>query len=642
MASLGGLNSTQDRDTQENKVSGRDADFPFSRKVPDFFQQDYESSQKVLELEKTNELEGVDSENELPRNGVPCKKGKPFSVPASFQLLSRAALRWLNSGAEAKQSRSVAQGAKSNQSSHIAKTFEPWDFSDVVCSVNSTALAFDNGTMKSERPARSGVSGTYFLKQNTSSQNVLGVFKPSDEEPFVENNRTVNSSSSQQGSWLSAVHSCQNSGQGALKEVAAYLLDHGVFCAVPQTVLASCDIDLGGDNGSNLYGQDSLETKTGAFQVYVPNVGDAEDYGPGVFSVDAVQRIAFFDLRVLNCDRHGGNLLVTKDMNENVFHLVPIDHGFILPDKFQSYPWPVWMDWPQVKEPICEDVKRYAETLDGEMDARLILDETDGRLSRNSLRILRIMTALLQRAISKNLTLFEVGCLVYVHDPETEESEFSSIMREAVEATEARNSHIMYDEEHVPCSGTPTQIHSCYSDCGDPIFSLDYDGLSESAGGSVGSDLVFSASAPGSPSTVRHFSHWDLTEDDYLVRYAMKLFEEKLDELVLRRHSKSNHTGCIRLFRSRSTPDIYKWRPVSIIQSSDLKDGIKGIQSVTNSEVFRVAEANKKMFKVEVATSGLPQKQSSRASPCSTMENVINNNDWTSSAGNASFERQSV
>ncbi|GJD10915.1 Phosphatidylinositol 4-kinase gamma 4 [Galdieria sulphuraria] len=646
MASLEGLDSVEKNYRQENKAALVDTDFPCSQGVPDFFQQDYESSQKVLELEKTGGLEGDDSENESPRNGVLSHLGKPSSVPASFQLLSRAALRWLNSGAEAKQSRSLAQATKSNCGSHLAKTFEPWDFSDVVCSVNSTALAFDNGTMKPERPARSGVSGTYFLKQNTSSQNVLGVFKPSDEEPCVENSKTMNSSSSQRGSWLSAVYSCHYSGQGALKEVAAYLLDHGVFCAVPQTVLASCDIDLGGgygsDKGSNLYGQDSLETKTGAFQVYVPNVGDAEDYGPGVFSVDAVQRIAFFDLRVLNCDRHGGNLLVTKSTNGNSFQLVPIDHGFILPDKFQSYPWPVWMDWPQVKEPVCEDVRRYAETLDGEMDARLILDETDGRLSRNSLRILRIMTALLQRAISKNLTLYEVGCLVYVHDPEREESEFSTIMLEAAEATEARNSHILYDEEHLPSSCTPSQFHSCYSDCGDPIFSLDCDGLSESAAGSVGSDLVFSASAPGSPSTVRHFSHWDLTEDDYLVRYAMKLFEEKLDELVLRRQNKSSNSGCPRIFRSRSTPDIYRWRPVSVIHSSELKDGIEGRQSVTSGAVFRVAETNKEMFKVEGATSGLPQKQGSRASPCSTMENMINNNDWTSSAGNTSFERQSV
>jgi hypothetical protein len=646
--SLRGQNSTQDPYSEGEEASSGLSGFSYSQGIPDFFQQDYESSQKVLELEQTNELGKADLGKEARRNGVASEPAKPSSVPASFQLLSRSALRWLNSEAEHNHNRSVVHTGNSCHGGHFAKTFQPWDFSDVVCSVNSTAKAFDNGTMKSERPSRTGVSGTYFLKQNTSSQNVLGVFKPSDEEPCIENGKTTNNSaSSRQGSWLSAVHSCQYSGQGALKEVAAYLLDHGVFCSVPQTVLASCDIQLGdGDEKDSVDGQDSLETKTGAFQVYVPNVGDAEDYGPGVFSVNAVQRIAFFDLRVLNCDRHGGNLLVTKGSNGNSFNLVPIDHGFILPDKFQSYPWPVWMDWPQVKEPVCEDVKRYAETLDGEMDARLILDETDGRLSKNSLRILRIMTALLQRAMEKNLTLYEVGSLVYVRDPDTEESEFSSIMREAVEATEARNSHILYDEDHSPPSFAPTQFHSGYSDCGDPIFSLDCDSLSEAASGSIGSDLVFPASAPGSPTTGRHFSRWDLTEDDYLIRYAMKLFEEKLDEMVMRRQNKSSTTGGSRMFRSRSTPDIYRWRPVSVTHSADHKDGLK--DSLITNQIFRISETYRNkddMLKVEVTPhTGLPGgKQGPRASPCSAMENVMNNNnDWTCSAGNASFERQSV
>lgn len=640
MTSPEGLNCVEGQCILENKRPSESRDLP--QGVPDFFQQDYESSQKVLELEKSNGLDLDDSENKTPRNGVVSTAAttttaeKPASVPASFQLLSRAALRWLNSGAESRNSRSLAHAAESSPINHFAKTFEPWDFSDVVCSVNSTALALDSGTMKSERPARSGVSGTYFLKQNTSSQNVLGVFKPSDEEPSaVDYAKTGNSSSSLQGSWFSTVYSSQYSGQGALKEVSAYLLDHGAFCSVPQTVLASCDINLGGDSNN----QSSLETKTGAFQVYVPNVGDAEDYGPGVFSVNAVQRIAFFDLRVLNCDRHGGNLLVTKDSSGNGFHLVPIDHGFILPDKFQSYPWPVWMDWPQVKEPVCEDVKRYAETLDGEMDARLILDETQGRLPRNSLRVLRIMTALLQRAISKDLTLFEVGCLVFVHDPEKEESEFASIVREAVEATEARNSHILSADDHFSSS---SQFQSGYSDCGDAIFSLDCDGLSESAAGSISSELVFSASAPGSPSTVRHFAHWDLTEDDYLVRYAMKLLEEKLGELVERKQNKNRANGFPRMFRSRSTPDIYRLRPVSVSQSSDMIAD-KGMESVHRSQVKLVGPNHvKDLFKMETKSTSGCEKQNFRASPCSTIENVINSNDWTSSAGNVTFERQSV
>src|SRR3989338_1680909 len=41
------------------------------------------------------------------------------------------------------------------------------------------------------------------------------------------------------------------------------------------------------------------------------------------------RQIGVLDIRLLNLDRHLGNILVTKESN-GVFNLVPIDHGYVI------------------------------------------------------------------------------------------------------------------------------------------------------------------------------------------------------------------------------------------------------------------------------------------------------------------------
>lgn len=43
-------------------------------------------------------------------------------------------------------------------------------------------------------------------------------------------------------------------------------------------------------------------------------------------------QVGVLDIRILNLDRHLGNILVTKDKHNGAFSLVPIDHGYCLPD----------------------------------------------------------------------------------------------------------------------------------------------------------------------------------------------------------------------------------------------------------------------------------------------------------------------
>lgn len=396
--------------------------------------------------------------------------------------------------------------------------------------------AFRRGSARAERPPREGVCGTYFIRRNESKGAVLCVFKPVDEEatdiemspsqfpstlapsPFLGDStdfslgpahgsasslanspigfnnafhRTNSLSSDSEHGSRTYRASGFHAGEGAYKEVAAYLLDHERFARVPQTALATCqfssdvpeknktdsespsDSSIPSYGGTNYFNKSerldvvldagrsasrhsdddgSMRTKMGAFQVYVENVGDADDYGPGVFDKDQVHRIAILDIRTLNHDRHGGNILVTKSESpDRRYDLVPIDHGYILPEVVQSVPWPVWMDWPMVKEQLSDRVKTYVEHLDADSEAHILDDELDGVLRPGSLRTLKIATLLLQKGVAAGLTLYDIGLLMYCRreDPYTR-SELEKVVNEAEDAGFARERHIA--EQEMPMS----------------------------------------------------------------------------------------------------------------------------------------------------------------------------------------------
>ena len=91
-----------------------------------------------------------------------------------------------------------------------------------------------------------------------------------------------------------------------------------------------------------------------------------------------IHQIAILDIRILNCDRNLENILIKK-VEKNKFplimdlKLIPIDHGF----KINSY----W-SWPFKIRPKC-------------------------------LRNFRIANALLKKADSSGLNLYEIGRIIY-------------------------------------------------------------------------------------------------------------------------------------------------------------------------------------------------------------------------------------
>ena len=78
-----------------------------------------------------------------------------------------------------------------------------------------------------------GSGGTYFLKDSQKAK--VAVFKPADEEPYAENN--PRGYLPQAGESL-ALREGIAPGEGCIREVAAFLLDHDGFAGVPMTTLA--------------------------------------------------------------------------------------------------------------------------------------------------------------------------------------------------------------------------------------------------------------------------------------------------------------------------------------------------------------------------------------------------------------------
>ncbi len=139
----------------------------------------------------------------------------------------------------------------------------------------------------------------------------VAVFKPEDEEPLAVNNpRGI-------GSGLPPLHTNNGMkpapveglrkgtivGEGPVREVAAFLLDHDGFSGVPPTTLACL---VGGEIRSP---KGSEKVKRGSLQAFVRSDGEAEEMGTSAFPVNEVHKITILDVRLGNTDRNGGATL---------------------------------------------------------------------------------------------------------------------------------------------------------------------------------------------------------------------------------------------------------------------------------------------------------------------------------------------
>ncbi|XP_027362016.1 phosphatidylinositol 4-kinase gamma 2-like [Abrus precatorius] len=296
--------------------------------------------------------------------------------------------------------------------------------------IDSTFDGLKNGN----HPIRSseGTGGTYFM-QDSKGVDYVSVFKPIDEEPMAVNNpRGLTSSSDGEG-----LKRGTRVGEGALREVAAYILDHPRagprlvsgeaigFSGVPPTVMVQC-LHQAFNNPIGF----GCSSKMGSLQMFMDNDGNCEEIGPRAFSVEEVHKITVLDIRMANADRHAGNILFRKEANGHTM-LIPIDHGYCLPEKFEDCTFD-WLYWPQAREPYSPGTVEYIKSLDAEKDIEL-LKHYGWDVPLECGRTLRISTMLLKKGVERGLTPYAIGSIL-CREKVNKESMLEEIVYEAQES----------------------------------------------------------------------------------------------------------------------------------------------------------------------------------------------------------------
>jgi len=322
--------------------------------------------------------------------------------------------------------------------------------------VQQVQLGLRCGHLPTKTDVLDCTGGVYFMK--ASSNNLVAVFKPMDEEQGMPNNPKGHAGSGDFG-----LREFLKPGEGYIRETVSYLLDRGGFSKVPATTIVHCEHDV--FNYARKYnGGKGMYPKLGSLQEFVRANDTFEDISPSLVSVLELQKIALLDLRLLNSDRNSSNILAirkpsreqghkgrsgseadsedpsdyscgcmeemeldaflwdsagpadltespSQDKHGDVYSLVPIDHGYCIPYRLRidEFDW-CWFWCPHVAEPIHPDVRDYVQALD--IEEMLFSLTKQIPLSEDKKFLLRVTHHLLKEAVAAGLTLFDIASLI--------------------------------------------------------------------------------------------------------------------------------------------------------------------------------------------------------------------------------------
>jgi len=246
---------------------------------------------------------------------------------------------------------------------------------------------------------KNGTGGAYVMRNPKGAP--VAILKPEDEEPCSLNNpRGRGTKPSGEG-----LKKGVRPGEGAVREVAAYLLDHDHFAGVPPTMLACCRSKNKGSTCPGIRGPSGIY-KVGSLQKFVATDADCEEIGASAFTRREVHKICVLDMRLANADRNGSNILASR-LDEGGWELTPIDHGYCLPDSFEDISFE-WTYWRQAKEPFSAESLQYISKLDAKEDLNAL--EALGISLREGCRhVFRACTSLLKKGAAHGLTPFEIS-----------------------------------------------------------------------------------------------------------------------------------------------------------------------------------------------------------------------------------------
>lgn len=308
--------------------------------------------------------------------------------------------------------------------------------------VVEVAIAMASG-IKPE-PTSSGLGGAYFLRAQNGD--TIAVAKPMDEEPLAFNNPKGLA-----GRLLGqpGMKSSIRIGETGFRESAAYVLDHDGFAGVPPTALVrfshfKFNINNPGSDSTTVY-------KIASLQRYAKHDSDAGDLGPSSFSVTSVHHIGILDVRLLNLDRHAGNILVRhiqEGYGGGTSELVPIDHGFCLPEALDD-PYFEWLHWPQASIPFSEAEVDYISSLDPFKDAELLRTRIPS-IGESPIRVLVLCTIFLKQATAHGLCLADIGEMM-TRDFNGGDENWSALEKLCINA-KARLKKALTDDKNLICN----------------------------------------------------------------------------------------------------------------------------------------------------------------------------------------------
>lgn len=266
--------------------------------------------------------------------------------------------------------------------------------------VVEVAIAMASGVCP--QPLSKGLGDAYVFRSQNGDD--IAVAKPSDEEllAFSKPKGLGGRMLGQPG-----LKGSIRVGESGIRELAAYLLDYEGFAGVPPSALVKFF-------NAPFFVNDAAEVpptqcKIASLHRFVDHEFDAGELGPSFYSVASVHRIGILDIRLLNLDRHAGNMLVKKNNRKGngVAELVPIDHGLCLPE-WMDDPYFEWLHWPQASIPFSESELEYVYKLDPFRDAELLRTELP-LLRESSIRVLLVCTVFLKQAVAAGLCLADIG-----------------------------------------------------------------------------------------------------------------------------------------------------------------------------------------------------------------------------------------
>jgi len=86
--------------------------------------------------------------------------------------------------------------------------------------------------------------------------------------------------------------------------------------------------------------------------------------------------------------------LVTRE--NNVYHLIPIDHAYSLPNSLIDGPWFDWIHWKQAKQPISEIMIDYINRIDIEKDSEILRNLG---IEEEAIRVMKMSTLVLKLGV---------------------------------------------------------------------------------------------------------------------------------------------------------------------------------------------------------------------------------------------------